>query len=192
MPDREQSASPNPFPIPILELDSDNDDSPSTASPVLVDILPASFRCFAAKTIGEALTRAWSLTKPVEIKEVRDNVFVFHFSSISEKERILVGSPWNFFGFLLCLKEWPSCVSLADLKFDEVSIWLQVSGLPPHMMTMKRARKNGDLFPAVEQIEQSDDNSPYWDDSFRMKVVINLHQPLLTGFLHKLPGDEAH
>ncbi|KAJ4836623.1 hypothetical protein Tsubulata_005461 [Turnera subulata] len=189
--EQEHSVSPEPPPIPILEFDSEGEESPPIVTPV--GTLLASFKRFTAKTIGEALTRAWSLTKPVEVKELKDNVFVFHFSSISEKERILAGSPWNFAGFLLCLIEWPPSVSLVDLKLDEASIWLQVSGLAPHMMTMRRARKIGyELIAAVEQNELPDDNSPHWDDNFRMKVVINLHRPLPTGFLHKLPGDEAH
>ncbi|KAJ4841186.1 hypothetical protein Tsubulata_049335 [Turnera subulata] len=99
------SGSTDSLPVPMLELISDGEgETSSHSSPVLVGILLASFKRFAPKTIGDALTRVWSLSKPVEIKEAKNNVFVFYFTLDSEKERVLQGSPWNFSGFLLCLK----------------------------------------------------------------------------------------
>ncbi|KAJ4843520.1 hypothetical protein Tsubulata_050751 [Turnera subulata] len=146
------SGSTESLPVPMLELISD----------------------------GDALTRVWSLSKLVEIKEAKNNVFVFYFTSDSEKERVLQGSPWNFSGFLLCLKEWPPNISLANLKFDETTIWVQVLGLTPNQMIMRRAQKIGGFFEGVEEIELPLDNTPHWDDFFRMKVCLNLQKPLPT------------
>ncbi|KAJ4842864.1 hypothetical protein Tsubulata_010456 [Turnera subulata] len=188
-----KSSSVEPLSIPVLELASDDDQTSSRVSPVLVGTLVSHFKRFSAKSVGEALAWIWSLTKPVEIKEVKDNAFTFHFASIAEKERILQGSPWNFSRFLLCLKEWPSSVSLSSIAFDEVNIWVQISRLTPDQMILKKAKKIGDqFFLAVEHIELPLDNTPHWEEFFRMKVTLNLYQPLPTGFLHKLPGDEAH
>ncbi|KAJ4834827.1 hypothetical protein Tsubulata_051396 [Turnera subulata] len=145
---REQSNSVDQLPIPVLELCSDDDESSSCVSPVLVDTLFAHFRRFSAKTIGEALNRAWSLTTLVEIKEAKDNVFVFTFASIAEKERILQGSPWNFSGFMLCLKEWPSSVSLRDLKFDEASIWVQERDEAGGSQCYGEARSQSPFYPS--------------------------------------------
>ncbi|KAJ4833975.1 hypothetical protein Tsubulata_027449 [Turnera subulata] len=190
--DRERSVSPAPLPIPVLELASDEEETSPHVSPVLVGTLVANFKRFLTKTIGEVLSRVWSLTKPVEIKEVKDNVFTFHFSSMAEKKQILLGSHWNFSGHLLCLKECSSTVSLSSIGFDEVSIWVQIHSLTPNQMILKKAKKIGGFFVAVETIELPLDNSPHWDKFYRMRVKVNLKEALPIGFLHKLPGDEAY
>ncbi|KAJ4848992.1 hypothetical protein Tsubulata_009677 [Turnera subulata] len=179
-------------PIPVIEFESEGEEPVSRESPILVGKIIANFKRFSIRTVAEALLKVRSLKKPVEVTEANDNMFVFKFTSIPEKERILAGSPWTFSGFLFCLKDWLVTVSLADLNFDVVPMWIKVQGLTPNLMTRSRASKIvSHLFMGVEEIALPVDNSPHWGDSFKMKVQVNLLNPLPTGFMNKKKGDEA-
>ncbi|KAJ4842763.1 hypothetical protein Tsubulata_013386 [Turnera subulata] len=120
-------------PDPILELFSDDDEAMSCVSPILVGAVFAHFRRFSAKAIGEALNRAWSLTTPVEIKEVKNNVYVFTFASVAEKDRILQSSPWNFSG--------PPELRLADQRVVTRPGRIQGQKLTPKAAKSKRPIK---------------------------------------------------
>ncbi|KAJ4848606.1 hypothetical protein Tsubulata_051017 [Turnera subulata] len=179
-------------PVSVLELESEGDEVVSSDSPVLLGKIVADFKQFHTRALGETLTRAWSLKHEVGINEVKDNMFVFHFANLSERERILKGSPWTFSGFLLCLKEWPPHLSLGALSFEEASIWIQVFGMTPNLMTKVKARRIGDaLFTGVEEIDLLDDNTPFFGEFFRMRVRFKLGKPLPTGFLNKKLGECA-
>ncbi|KAJ4837063.1 hypothetical protein Tsubulata_008426 [Turnera subulata] len=137
------------------------------------------------------MTRVWSLKTPVGVTEVEDNMFIFWFFPLVEKERMLSGSAWNFSGLLLFLKEWDAKVALAAMDFSDAPIWVQVWDMPPEHMIMRRATKIRELFNGVDDIELPKDNSIFWDKFFQMRVRIKLKDPLPTGFLNKRLGDEA-
>ncbi|KAJ4837094.1 hypothetical protein Tsubulata_049597 [Turnera subulata] len=187
----EREVSPDREIIPVLELWKDDEVTPEVASPVLVGRLVADFKRYSAKVIGEGLTRIWNLRQQVKVSEVQDNTFVFHFSSIAEKERIVAGSPWSFGGFMLCLKEWPASFELEAIEFDHVELWVQVSGLSPNQMTRRKATMIGTLFASVAEVDLPLDNCPFWGKFFKMKVVVGTANPLPTGFLNKSQGDSA-
>ncbi|KAJ4844867.1 hypothetical protein Tsubulata_004358 [Turnera subulata] len=187
----EREVSPDREICPVLELWKDDDVAPVVESPVLVGRLVADFKRFSAKVIGEALTRIWNLRQPVKVSEVTDNTFVFHFSSLTEKERALTGSPWSFGGHLLCLKEWLATVELQAIDFEHVELWVQVSGLPPSQMTRRKAAMIGTLFFALVDVDLPVDNSPFWGKFFNMKVLVSTANPLPTGFLSKSKDDYA-
>ncbi|KAJ4839622.1 hypothetical protein Tsubulata_026016 [Turnera subulata] len=191
--DTEKVASPvlSEDKVPVIELESDEETQQEIVSPLLVGRLVVDFKRFNTRVIGEGLTRIWGLKHQVHLSEVRDNVFVFHFTALSEKERILAGSPWVFAGHLLWLKEWPASKTLEDITFNDGDIWVQVSGLTPGQMTIQKVEKMAFLFAGIEEIDLPADNSPHWGDYFKMKVPIQLHKPLPTGFVCKKRGDEV-
>ncbi|KAJ4829325.1 hypothetical protein Tsubulata_015555 [Turnera subulata] len=177
--------------VPVIEMESDDEIQQEVVSPVLVGRLVVDFKRFNTRVIGEGLTRIWGLKHQVHLTEVRDNVFVFQFTALNEKERILAGSPWAFAGHLLWLKEWSATKTLEEVNFEEGDIWVQVSGLTPEQMTIKKVQKMAFLFGGIEEIDLPPDNSPYWGDSFKMRVRIPLHKALPTGFVCKKRGDQA-
>ncbi|KAJ4847899.1 hypothetical protein Tsubulata_039500 [Turnera subulata] len=177
--------------IPVLELWKDDEVLSEAASPVQVGRLVADFKRFSTRVIAEGLTRIWNLRQQVKVSEVQDNTFVFHFSSIAEKERVIAGSPWSFGGFMLCLKEWPTSVELEAVEFDHVEMWVQVFGLPPNQMTRRKAAMIGTLFASIVEVDLPLENSPFWGKFFKMKVMVGTANPLPTGFLNKSQGDSA-
>ncbi|KAJ4846046.1 hypothetical protein Tsubulata_002563 [Turnera subulata] len=187
----DREVSPDREIILVLELWKDDEVLSEVASPVLVGRLVADFKRFSTRVIAEGLTRIWNLRQQVKVSEVQDNTFVFLFSSIAEKERVIAGSPWSFAGFMLCLKEWPASVELEAIEFDHVEMWVQVSGLPPNQMTRRKAAMIGTLFASVVEVDLPLENSPFWGKFFKMKVMVGTANPLPTGFLNKSQGDSA-
>ncbi|XVF12151.1 hypothetical protein REPUB_Repub08aG0089600 [Reevesia pubescens] len=56
----------------------------------------------------------WKLVKMVEIQMLEDNLFLFKFSSVVDKNRVLEGALWSFDKHILVLKEY-----VAVLRPDE-------------------------------------------------------------------------
>ncbi|KAJ4848071.1 hypothetical protein Tsubulata_043765 [Turnera subulata] len=186
-----REVSPDREICPVLELWKDDNVIPVVESPVLVGRLVADFKRFSTRVIGEALPKIWNLRLPVKVLEVSDNTFVFHFSSLAEKDRVLTSSPWSFGGHFLCLKEWLATVELQAIDFEHVELWVQVSGLPPSQMTHRKATMIGTLFASVVDVDLPVDNSPFWGKFFKMKVLVSTVNPLPTGFLSKSQDDSA-
>ncbi|KAJ4849252.1 hypothetical protein Tsubulata_012940 [Turnera subulata] len=117
---------------PVLNLDSDEEEELKSSKPVLVGKLISDVRRFSSKVVGEVMSKAWNVSNSLGVSEVKENTFLFTLDSVADMLRILSNSPWNISGTHICLREWSPNVILKSIKFDRLSFWVQVSGLPPH------------------------------------------------------------
>jgi hypothetical protein len=74
-------------------------------------------------------------------------------NNVTDQERILQGNPWIFRNSWLVVKPWDMEIDLHDLDFDNVPIWIQLWGLPPHYKTKKMGESIGALLGQVEASE---------------------------------------
>ncbi|KAJ4837329.1 hypothetical protein Tsubulata_050714 [Turnera subulata] len=142
---------------PVLDLDSEEEGEPASTKPILVGKFVSETRRFTLRVVGDVFPRAWSLTKPIEVIEVRDNVFLFVFNSEVDKASVLSRASWN----------------------------ISVTGLPPHYMRFSKAQKLLALFPDIIEYELPPENSILWGDFYRVKALIDVNQPIPTGFVTK-------
>ncbi|GLT45906.1 hypothetical protein SLA2020_197050 [Shorea laevis] len=126
------------------------------------------------------LKSAWSPKGGMELHEQSKHTYVFILSNEEEKQRIFNSSPWFVKGHHLLLTDWPASQRFDELHFSTTEFWVQVHGLSKAAMTEENARRIGSLFPRLIS----------WDSStlgglesfMRLRVEIDIHQPLLTGF----------
>ncbi|KAJ4829928.1 hypothetical protein Tsubulata_012125 [Turnera subulata] len=176
---------------PTINFESEGESEPSEVGSVLVGKVISEVRRFSTKVVADSMTRAWNLSKPLLVNEVKENTFLFNIESESDLFRILASAPWSITGNHLCLKEWPANRVLNEVKFESLDFWVQVYGLPPHWMKRSKAVRMAGLFPEVLEYELPPDDSCLWGEFFRLRARIKIDEPLPTGFITKGVEDMA-
>ncbi|KAM7276986.1 hypothetical protein ACFE04_018852 [Oxalis oulophora] len=104
-------------------------------------------------------------------------------------ERVSNGGPWCFERALLILQPFNSLFRLEDFKFDNVSIWVQLHGLPIGCLNDEAGniieRKIGEVLLANKKVESSSLGA-----FLRVKVRIYINQPLQLGSKLNICGRE--
>uniref|UniRef100_A0A7N2LCV4 DUF4283 domain-containing protein n=1 Tax=Quercus lobata TaxID=97700 RepID=A0A7N2LCV4_QUELO len=99
------------------------------------------------------LKKAWGLQGEVQIVEVGSNLFQFKFSTEFDMERIFNRGPWTFDNQALMLCRWQRGMTTTNVKFETVSLWVQIWGTPFDMVSSKVAAKVGSRLGVVEEVE---------------------------------------
>ena len=89
-----------------------------------------SDRVINKNVIKAIILKAWRTSKSVQIVDLKENIFLFKFACEGDKKRILELGPWNIEGFPLILKMWHQNLSVEDMDFSSIPIWIQVHNLP--------------------------------------------------------------
>ncbi|KAL2935792.1 Gag polyprotein [Bienertia sinuspersici] len=98
----------------------------------------------------------WRLKEGMAVRMVEANLFVFQFSSVSDKEKVVQGRPWFFDNQLLLLKE-----TKGDDQISEIAMSIGES---------------------MGGFMEYDDSDPLGLENFmRLKVMINIEKPLRRG-----------
>jgi hypothetical protein len=63
------------------------------------------------------LSRIWRIVGFLTFKEVQDNVWLFEFSQVDDKKRVLEGRQWSFDRQILELNEFDGSVLPSQMKF---------------------------------------------------------------------------
>ena len=75
--------------------------------------------------------------------EVGSNLFLFKFKSEFEWDRVLSGGPWTFDNQVLMLCRWQLGMTVANVKFESVALWIQIWGTQFDMVSFKVAAEIG-------------------------------------------------
>ena len=140
----------------------------------------------------EAVTKTfsllWRLVKGFKVRKISDHVLLFTFEKKEEVERIMSNAPWSFDKHLVVLQWYDKGVSLWDLEFKRILIWVQIHDVPYNFMNKTVAVK---LYEVVGAVCQSRDEGETDEGSFlRIKVVIDISKPLCMGRLISLSKGE--
>ncbi|KAJ4835933.1 hypothetical protein Tsubulata_021855 [Turnera subulata] len=173
------------YDLPVLNLDSDDEPDFVKPDPILVGRVISGSRCFSVRVVADIMSRAWNVSKPMKVVEMKENTFLFTFEAEAERLRVFNNSPWSINGAHLCLREWSSDVVLNSVSFESLEFWVQVYGLPPHYMRLSKAERLVGLFSGISYINLPRDNTILWADFFLMKVQIDVNKPLPMGFYTK-------
>jgi hypothetical protein len=93
-----------------------------------------------------------------------------------------ISLPWNIRGHPLILKHWDKSMSLVELDFSESIYWVQVHNLPLELMTSQNAAIIGNQLGKFLGTEENGLSAPQRKDFLRIKVLLPLKNPLITGF----------
>jgi hypothetical protein len=66
----------------------------------------------------------------VTFKELQDNMWIFEFSELVDKERVMEGRPWSYDRQILVLNEFDGSTPPSKMDFTQSPIWVQVHEMP--------------------------------------------------------------
>jgi hypothetical protein len=88
------------------------------------------------------------------------------------------------------LKYWDNASTYSDTDFSTGAFWVQVHGLPLDMTSEKDAHSIGSCFGDLLKIDYADSGLLCRKSFIRLRVQINLMDPLAPGFTHRRPPKE--
>jgi len=92
----------------------------------------------------------------MHIVEVGSNLFQFKFKTELELERVFKGGPWTFDNQVLLLRKWQLGMIAKNVRFDLVSLWVQIWDAPFDMVSPTVAAEIGSRMGVVEEVEKMD------------------------------------
>ncbi|KAB2621987.1 hypothetical protein D8674_024169 [Pyrus ussuriensis x Pyrus communis] len=80
--------------------------------------------------VRNILRAAWKELGEVEIKWVRENVFIISVKDENVASKILEQVPWAVMKKVFSVVKWPPELALEELELDAVPFWVQIRGIP--------------------------------------------------------------
>ncbi|TXG70717.1 hypothetical protein EZV62_005652 [Acer yangbiense] len=66
------------------------------------------------------IAKIWKVQQGVEIEVISNNIYAFHFQSVDDRRKVLLGGPWSFDDALIVLEELAGKGAITSLKRGEV------------------------------------------------------------------------
>ena len=135
-----------------------------------------------------ALKKARGLEDGVQVVEVGSNLFQFKFRSKFELNRVYIGGIWSFDNRALLLTGWKSGMTATNVKFDSISLRVQIWGGRFDIRTAWVAEEAGNRLGRILEVEKRG-NIDGQNLFMRVKVAISLEKEIRHGaFLAGLNG----
>jgi hypothetical protein len=138
-------------------------------------------------SIQNGLESIWGAPAGLKVQEIGGKILQFFISDPADKERILLGNPWIFRNSWLVVKPWEREIDPHTIDFENVPIWIQLWGLPPHCKTKQMGVSIGALLGQVEASEFYE--YPGEKVIIKIKVALNIHNPITSGIHVGNPRD---
>jgi hypothetical protein len=129
------------------------------------------------------MATAWNFAAPLSVEVLAPNKFLFTVPLQSHVDRIMQQGPWNIRGSLLLLQPWTADLALDEINLHMCVFWVQVHGLPSQNMTSTNAIKIGKGLGTLLEVDNGHVVGLICRQFLRIKVEINILQPLVPGFL---------
>lgn len=144
-------------------------------------------RQIGSEIIRRTLSIAWRVVGRLQVERLGQNVFLFTFTNVADRNRVVRSGPWFFDKFLLVLVMMGPMDKPSDLVFDSVSFWLHFYDLPMACMNATMAKKLGDAVGTFEDVDCNEDGL-CWGASLRVRVRIDITKPLRRGIKINVDG----
>ncbi|KAK1587173.1 hypothetical protein Q3G72_010353 [Acer saccharum] len=134
------------------------------------------------------MNKIWRVDGGVQIEPVEGNIFVFYFSNLEDRQRILKGGPWSFDRATIIFDKPSSAGELQDIKFKLVDFWVQIHNLPLLCLTEEIGSFLGSMIGEVHDM----DLGAMVEGSSRflwVRVTVEVDRPLQRCLLVDLLGD---
>jgi hypothetical protein len=142
------------------------------------------------EALKSLLLRIWRPVGRVFFKEIQENLWLFEFDEESDKQRVLDGRSWSYDRTLLILNDFDGKTPPSKMDFSTTPMWVQIHDMPLGCMNRKIGNKIGSSIGVVEDIAIADDDVG-WGRSLRIRVAINLFQPLERSRKLNLSGNSC-
>ena len=98
---------------------------------------------FNKRVALSTLTRVWGLEDRVVVSEMGSNLFQFKFQTEFDMEQILKKVLWVFYNQVLLLRRWEAGMTVKNVRFDSLPIWIQIWNAPFVMVCSQVAEEMG-------------------------------------------------
>ena len=142
-------------------------------------------RALNVEVVTKTFSPLWRSMKGFEVRKISDHVLLFTFEKKEEVER-----PWSFDKHLVVLQWYDRGVSLRDLEFKKIPIWVQIHDIPFKFMNKTVVVKLCEVVGAVCQ--SSEEGETDRGSFLRIKVVIDISKPLCRGRVISLSKGEQN
>lgn len=114
-------------------------------------------RALNVEAIRRTFKPLWRARKEFKIREARDHVLLFFFELESDAERVIATELWSFDKHLVLLQRYDNSAPARTLRFTKMKFWVQLHGLPMHMLdpetTYELGKTIGPVIPFVNPKE---------------------------------------
>ena len=138
-----------------------------------------SNKIFSRAVVQEIISKAWNTIKEVEVVAIDKNIFLFTFNHEVDVRKVWDRRPWSFKGDHVILKKCDAEWSLNEVDFSVSDFWVQVHGLPLNRQDDTNLKKIGRIMGRVLEVDLAGNG---WRRFVRVRVGIDINQPLRTGF----------
>lgn len=128
------------------------------------------------------MSKIWKVEGQVSFKDLGFNKFLIEFQSIPEKTTVLLGWPWSFDRFLICLHDCDGCLAPKDFSFSQEPFWVQLHDLPFTGMNKTIGERLGVAMGDMLAVDV-DAGGMAWRSFLRVKVLVDITKPLLRGWV---------
>jgi 14-3-3 protein epsilon len=102
---------------------------------------------------------------------------LFHFAHPLDMEAVLNGGPWTFDNNLLILEQIPLGVQIDQIPLSHATLWVQVHDLPTGLMKETVGQRLANYIGTFVEYDKNN-NSSFWRQYMRIRVKIDVTQPL--------------
>lgn len=128
--------------------------------------------------VRNILTSAWKDFGEVDIRWVRENLFIISVQDGNVAARILDLVPWAVMKKNFSVKRWPPELALEEVEMEKVPFWVQLSGVPLGLGSLENVKC---LTAEAGQFLELED--PKKARGFlRVRLLVNTANPLPTGY----------
>ena len=138
--------------------------------------------------IKEVVTKAWRPLYPLEVIKLDSNIFLFKFQHETDTQKTFLKRPWSIRGRHLILKKWNPCLTWKEVDLSKSTLWIQVHGLPTLWLSEANHKSIGAMVGDFLELDLSGEGGYEWRRFTRIKIDIDIEQPLLPGVFLPRPN----
>lgn len=146
-------------------------------------------RQFTVRRMQAIVDNCWNLRGAVRVVGVSRNNYVFHFNNIQDRVFIMDEGPWAVQGGLIFFAPWEPNMVLTNYRIAEISVWIQLWGIPLEFQTPAVASALGSILGVCLSVDWSPE-FPRNLRFMRIRVRIPIDSPLLMGFVINTDDDQ--
>ncbi|KAK3223533.1 hypothetical protein Dsin_010558 [Dipteronia sinensis] len=135
------------------------------------------------------IEQLWSQFGKVEIESVGENIFMFYFTNMEDRNRIWQRGPWYFDKSLIALEKPTGMGDISCLGFNTVELWVQIHDVPIMCMNRRTAKWLAEQIGGV--IDIPTEPKDCWGKFMRVKVQLTIPKPLKRWLRLKLDDSDT-
>ncbi|KAH9616490.1 hypothetical protein KSS87_017356, partial [Heliosperma pusillum] len=143
------------------------------------------YRIFKVEAINDHIRKKWSMRGEIEVLKLGD-LYAFHCASEDDRDDLLKRTFVSLWGAFMVFSQWFPDTIPKTVRFPYADLWVRICGLPFEYLTMETANIAGHLLSNHYEVE-SFYHFPK-NDYLRIKVRVQLNEPLVPGFFLALDG----